>query len=121
MTSVLRSANGLCGSREEQYSVLCAGVGSRAARGGLALHNCGSQPDSSTTTRRTSNTRVRRGQRPVEVSSTMSQGVQCTDCGREFSRPSGLKRHKCLAERAKPIEEQRGSVQCEECRKCMVP
>ena len=53
----------------------------------------------------------------VEVSSTMSQGVQCTDCGREFSRPSGLKRHKCLAERAKPIEEQRGSVQCEECRK----
>ena len=60
---------------------------------------------------------MRRGQRPVEVSSTMSQGVQCTDCGREFSRPSGLKRHKCLAERAKPIEEQRGSVQCEECRK----
>ena len=29
-TSVLRSANGLCGSREEQHSVLCAGVGSRA-------------------------------------------------------------------------------------------
>ena len=87
------------------------------SRGGLALHNCGSQPDSSTTTRGASNTHVRRGQRPVEVSSTMSQGVQCTDCGREFSRPSGLKRHKCLVERAKPIEEQRGSVRCEECGK----
>ena len=29
-TSVLQSANGPHGSREEQYSALCAGVGSRA-------------------------------------------------------------------------------------------
>ena len=85
------------------------------SRGGLALHNCGSQPDSSTTTRGASSTRVRRGQRPVEVSST--QTVQCIDCGRGFSRPGDLKRHKCLAERAKPVEEQSGAVQCEVCKR----
>ena len=36
----------------------------------------------------------------------------CAECGRTFSRPGDLKRHKCLLERSRPVEEQRGSVQC---------
>ena len=46
-----------------------------------------------------------------------TQTVQCTDCGRGFSRPGDFKRHKCLAERAKPVEEQRGAVHCEACKR----
>ena len=61
------------------------------------------------------NTRLRRGQRPVEVAS--AQRIQCIDCGRGFSRPGDLKRHKCLAERAKPVEEQSGAEQCEVCKR----
>ena len=29
-----------------------------------------------------------------------------------FSQPGDLKRHKCLIERAKPIEQQQDAVQC---------
>ena len=40
-----------------------------------------------------------------------SQGVLCAGCGRRFSQPRDLKRHKCLIERAKPIEQQQDAVQ----------
>ena len=39
-----------------------------------------------------------------------SKGVLCAECGRRFSQPGGLKRHKCLIERAKPIEQQQDAV-----------
>ncbi len=35
--------------------------------------------------------------------------VECRECGRTFSRPGDLKRHKCLDERSKPVHEQRVS------------
>lgn len=41
--------------------------------------------------------------------------VACRGCGRTFSRQGDLKRHECLLERSKPVEEQRGSVQCTMC------
>ena len=43
--------------------------------------------------------------------------VECKECGRTFQRTSDRKRHKCLAERAKPVKEQRGSLQCSKCQK----
>ena len=45
------------------------------------------------------------------------EGVDCRACGRKFRRPGDLKRHKCTAEREKPVQEQRGAVQCERCSK----
>ena len=41
--------------------------------------------------------------------------VRCLTCNRSFQRESDMKRHKCLAERAKPIQEQKGAVQCTVC------
>ena len=41
--------------------------------------------------------------------------VTCTVCGRSFRRESDRKRHKCLDERRKPVSEQRGAVQCQNC------
>ena len=43
--------------------------------------------------------------------------VQCPQCKRCFRREGDKKRHKCLAERQKPIPEQRGAVQCSTCSK----
>ena len=43
--------------------------------------------------------------------------VECKECGRTFCRTSDGKRHKCLAERAKPITEQRGTLYCSKCQK----
>ena len=37
---------------------------------------------------------------------------QCQQCSRKFRRESDRKRHKCIAERQKPISEQSGAVQC---------
>ena len=37
--------------------------------------------------------------------------VERMECG-TFRRTSERKRHKCLAERAKPVKEQRGALQC---------
>ena len=46
----------------------------------------------------------------------VSQGrVECRECGRTFSRSGDLKRHKCFDERSKPVQEQRGSLQCPNC------
>ena len=41
--------------------------------------------------------------------------VECKECGRTFRRTSDRKRHKCLAEKVKPVKEQRGALQCSEC------
>jgi hypothetical protein len=46
--------------------------------------------------------------------------VECRQCGRTFCRQGDLKKHKCLHERSKPVQEQtraeqRGSLQCKEC------
>ena len=43
--------------------------------------------------------------------------VVCEVCSRTFRRESDCKRHKCVAERRKPVSEQRGSVQCQMCRR----
>ena len=45
----------------------------------------------------------------------LGQGVVCGEYGRRFSRPGDLKRLKCVMERAKPVEEQTGAVQCVVC------
>ena len=37
--------------------------------------------------------------------------------GGSADRPGDMKRHKCAAERARPVEEQRGAVQCSVCQK----
>ena len=41
--------------------------------------------------------------------------VDCRECGRTFSTPGDLKRHKFLDERSKPPQEQQGSLQCPTC------
>ena len=43
--------------------------------------------------------------------------VECKGCGRTFRRTSDRKRHKCVAERAKPVKEQRDALQCSKCQK----
>ena len=43
--------------------------------------------------------------------------VQCPECSRTFCSESDMKSHKCLAERRKPVHEQRGAVQCLTCEK----
>ena len=43
--------------------------------------------------------------------------VHCQVCGRYFSRPSDEKRHKCLAERQKPVCNQAGACQCRLCQR----
>ena len=35
------------------------------------------------------------------------------ECHRGFKRTSDLKRHKCIAERVKPIHEQKGAIECQ--------
>ena len=43
--------------------------------------------------------------------------VHCQVCDRYFSRPSDEKRHKCLAERQKPVCNQAGACQCRLCQR----
>ena len=40
--------------------------------------------------------------------------VEYKECGRTFRRTSNRKRHKCLTERAMPVKQQRGALQCRE-------
>ena len=51
--------------------------------------------------------------RGAEVSTTRE--VLCEVCGRKFRQESDKKRHKCAAERKKPVSQQRGAVQCGTC------
>ena len=43
--------------------------------------------------------------------------VVCEVCSRSFRRECDRKRHKCIAERQKPVSEQRGAAQCLRCLK----
>ena len=66
--------------------------------------------------------RYRRDQ--VEEESAQTGGTRSEEqivsrvCGRAFRRQGDLKRHKCLSEREKPVEEQQGAAQCAVCRRC---
>ena len=51
----------------------------------------------------------------ASVSPAPTCPVQCPACDRKFSRSSDLKRHKCIAERQKPVHQQRGAIQCGRC------
>ena len=99
------------------------------SRGGLAVHRCASQHNSSNSDREhllamspTLKTTLKTSRRKATSSAgttalTEYNCVICTECGRKFSRPSDKKRHKCLIERAKPVEEQRSAVKCRKCQK----
>ena len=95
----------LRGSAEQEGAVQCV-VCERwfRSRGGLAVHRCREADEQSAST-------------GAGVQEDVSHGVQCGECGRSFRRPGDLKRHKCAAERAKPVEQQRGAVQCGVCRR----
>ena len=40
----------------------------------------------------------------------LSKQIKCDECGQSFRRESDKKRHKCISERQKPVNEQRGAV-----------
>ena len=44
-----------------------------------------------------------------------ARDVVCETCARKFRREGGKKRHKCVDERRKPVNEQHGAVQCQFC------
>ena len=46
-----------------------------------------------------------------------ARNVICEVCHRTFSRECDKKRHKCTAERLKPVSQQKGAVQCINCNK----
>ena len=73
------------------------------SRDGLAVHLC------------------RRDQLEEESAQTggmrSDEQIVCRVCGRAFRRQGDLKRHKCLSERKKPVEEQQGAAQCAVCRR----
>ena len=54
-------------------------------------------------------------QNQQQESAPQSGAVKCGICGRSFRRESDKKKHKCVVERAKPVWEQRGAVQCRTC------
>ena len=43
--------------------------------------------------------------------------VECKECGKTFRRTSDRKGYEYLAERTKPVKEQRGALQCSKCQK----
>ena len=47
--------------------------------------------------------------------SVASRDVVCETCARKFRREGDKKRHKCVDERRKPVNEQLGAVQCQFC------
>ena len=51
------------------------------------------------------------------IATVASRDVVCEVCSRRFSRECDRKRHKCVAERQKPVSEQRGAAQCLQCLK----
>ena len=48
-------------------------------------------------------------------SSGTSEALRAEWNANAFSWPGDLKRHKCLYERSKPVQEQRGALQCVTC------
>ena len=55
------------------------------------------------------------GQKEHAGPSQQPHPVKCLECNRCFRRDK--KRHKCLAERAKPIQEQHSAAQCAVCKR----
>ena len=43
------------------------------------------------------------------------QPIECSDCNRSFARPSDRARHKCSAERARPVSDQKRAQLCHRC------
>ena len=65
-----------------------------------------------------SETRTRNRTSPLTFQglSQSSRRIQCQQCERWFMRPSDKARHKCSAERMKPVQDQRSSSQCARCK-----
>ena len=89
------------------------------SRGGLAVHRCARQEEEGQTFRSTLEDQTTESlavRSPVRETTRMRGAtmqvenvtVECKECGQTFRRTSDRKRHKCLAERAKPVKEQRG-------------
>ena len=49
------------------------------------------------------------------MATVASRDVVCEVCSRSFRRECDRKRHKCIAEKQKPVSEQRGAAQCLRC------
>ena len=47
--------------------------------------------------------------------SRLPRDMGCDECGRFFRKECDKSRHKCAAERQRPVCEQRGAVQCSVC------
>ena len=107
--------------RQQEGAVRCVWFRSR---GGLAAHRCdreegagGQYSSSDITTMASAGAGVQQVRSGQDGRPDRNTGVQCGECGRRFCRPGDMKRHKCVAERARPVEEQRGAVQCSVCQK----
>ena len=98
------------------------------SKGGLAVHRCARQEEGGQTFRSTLEDQTTESLtvRSPERETTWMRGasmqaenvtVECKECGRTFRRTSDRKKHKCLAERAKPVKEQRSALQCSKCQK----
>ena len=51
----------------------------------------------------------------VRVCVCVERTIECAVCRRLFRREADKARHECSSERAKPVDEQRGSVKCDAC------
>ena len=94
------------------------------SRGGLAVHRCEreegvGEEDSSAdiTTMASAGAGVQQMRSGQDGQPSMNTEVLCGECGRRFCRPGDMKRHKCVVEKARPVEEQREAVQCSVCQK----
>ena len=98
------------------------------SKGGLAVHRCARPEDGGqtfTSTLEDLTTESLAVRSPVRETTRMRGAsmqvenvtVECKEYGRTFCRTSERKRQKCLAERAKPVKEQRGALQCSKCQK----
>ena len=68
--------------------------------GGLKVHSCRRQEEAEYVLERSRGT-----------TTTSQEQVVCRECWKIFRREGDLKRHKCLQERSKPVEQQSSSVQ----------
>ena len=111
--------------REQEGAVRCDVCGRWfRSRRSLAVHRCdreegagGQDSSSDITTMASAGAGVQQVQSGQDGRPDSNTVVQCSECGRKFCRPGDMKRHKCVPERAKPVEEQRGAVQCSVCQK----
>ena len=94
---------------QQQGALQCSTCGKwLRSRGGLAVHNCQELNPAIT---------VNANNRVLGRVPTVDNSVHCSVCQRTFNRPGDFKRHKCLAERSLPIEEQQGAIHCTKCQR----